>query len=58
MIAGLVGLGLDNWKASTLGCYIHGRAGYMASKGIYEHGILAREVAYAIPEAMRNEAII
>lgn len=58
VIAGLVGLGLDNWKASTLGCYIHGRAGYMASKGIYEHGILAREVAYAIPEAMRNEAII
>jgi len=44
----------DLYRVVALGAYLHGRAAELASAGIDESGILAGEVAQAIPMARRD----
>ena len=49
IIASLIGQGLDVWKASTLGCFIHGRAGDLAAKRKSQVAMLATDIVDALP---------
>lgn len=50
VIAALLAAGLSAWEAARLGVYLHGLAGDLAGKP----GLLAHEVAEALPSAMRQ----
>jgi NAD(P)H-hydrate epimerase len=50
VVAALLAAGLSAWEAARLGVYLHGLAGDLASKP----GLLAHEVAEALPSAMRQ----
>ncbi len=52
MIAGLLGLGLDESESARLGVYLHGLAGELAGKRTGSHGLLASDLAEAIGGVM------
>lgn len=54
VIAGLLCLGMDEGQAAAFGSFLHGLAGRAAAQKSSAHGVLAREVAEAIPLVMRN----
>jgi YjeF C-terminal domain protein len=58
VIAGLICLGLEDYKAASLACYIHGLAGEAAAKKIGEHGVIARDVVNYIPYIMSGKYTI
>lgn len=56
VIAGLLGLGMDECDAASLGVYVHGLAGESAAKNVGTHSVLAGELADHIGEVI-NETI-
>ncbi len=56
VIAGLLGLGMDENEAASLGVYVHGLAGEAAAKRYGMHSVLAGELADCIGEVI-NETI-
>jgi len=55
IIAGLLAQGLDRLEAASAGVYLHGLAGDLAR--VSDRGLLAREVADAIPQALRKTGV-
>ena len=43
-------------EAAAFGAYLHGRAGQAAAERYSLHGILARDIADAVPSVMRAAA--
>ena len=56
IIAGLLCLGMKPGEAAAFGAYLHGRAGQAAAERYSLHGILARDIADAVPSVMRTAA--
>lgn len=56
VIAGLLGLGVDECEAASLGVYVHGLAGEAAAKRFGVHSVLAGEHADCIGEVI-NETV-
>lgn len=56
VIAGLLGLGMDECEAASLGVYIHGLAGEAAARKFGVHSVLAGELADFIGEVI-NETV-
>lgn len=54
IIAGLVCLGYEQGEAAAFGSFLHGLAGREAEKMYSVHGILARDIANAVPSVMRK----
>jgi len=54
VIAGLICIGMEEGDAAAFGSFLHGLAGRKASAGLSVHGVLAREVADALPAVMRQ----
>ncbi len=52
IIAGLLGQGLKTYEAACAGVYLHGLAGDLGT--VADRGLLARDVAGTIPEALRH----
>lgn len=52
LIAALLGQGLGAFDAARLGVYVHGLAGDLCAEHIGAVGLLARDVAQAIPQAL------
>jgi NAD(P)H-hydrate epimerase len=53
MITGLVAQEMDLFDASTLGVYLHGLTGELASKDLTEYGVLATDLINYIPKAYK-----
>jgi len=53
MITGLVAQKMDLFDASTLGVYLHGLTGELASKELTEYGVLATDLINYIPKAYK-----
>ncbi len=56
VIAGLLGLGMDECEAASLGVYIHGLAGEAAARKFGMHSVLAGELADCVGEVI-NETV-
>ena len=56
VIAGLLGLGMDECDAASLGVYVHGLAGETAARKYGVHSVLAGELADCIGEVI-NETV-
>lgn len=56
VIAGLLGLGVDECEAASLGVYVHGLAGEKAAKKYGVHSVLAGELADCVGEVI-NETV-
>jgi NAD(P)H-hydrate epimerase len=58
VLAGVVGAllarGLDAWTAAVAGVFVHGRAGDLLAARRGEEGLLAGELADALPDAIRS----
>jgi len=54
VVGSLLGQGLGAAEAARLGAYVHGLAGDIAAGDGLDRGVLAREVAAAIPRAIRR----
>jgi hydroxyethylthiazole kinase-like uncharacterized protein yjeF len=53
VIAGLVGQGVESWRAAVLGAFLHGRAGELAAvRNGSTDSILTREIADHLPRAI------
>ena len=52
LIAGLLAQGLEADEAACLGVYLHGRAGDLAGDNLGEWGMVAGDIARAVPEAL------
>lgn len=55
LIAGLLAQGLDRFDAAGAGVYLHGLAADLSR--VSDRGLLAREVANAIPQALRKVGV-
>ena len=55
VIASFIGQGLDAFDASSLGAYIHGKAGDIAAQKIGIHGVTAGDVARCVALAIKDE---
>jgi NAD(P)H-hydrate epimerase len=53
VIAAMIGLGLPPGDAARTGALLHGLAGDIAARG-GEDGLIARDIASALPEALRR----
>ncbi|NLM13535.1 MAG: NAD(P)H-hydrate dehydratase [Epulopiscium sp.] len=53
IIAGLIGQGLNPYKAAVLGAFIHGKAGDLAASELGQHGMLAGDICNYVPKAMK-----
>ena len=53
IIAGCLCLGMEEGQAAAFGSFLHGMAGVKAAERSSVHGVLAREVAEAVPFVMR-----
>ena len=58
IISGLLCLGMEPGAAAAYGSYLHGRAGQVAAGKFSLHGILARDIADAVPTVMRSAQTI
>ncbi len=56
IIAGLLGLGMDECEAASLGVYVHGLAGEQAAEKFGVHSVLASGIADCVGEVI-NEAV-
>lgn len=59
IVAALLGQGLAPFPAATLGAYLHGLAGDIASSGIGPHSLIASDIIETLPAAflrLRNAA--
>jgi NAD(P)H-hydrate epimerase len=56
VITALLGEGVAPFDAAALGAYIHARAGDMCAARLGERGIIASDIADAIPHALRELA--
>ena len=54
IIAGCLCLGMEEGQAAAFGSFLHGLAGRKAAEHSSVHGVLAREVADAVPLVMRE----
>lgn len=54
MVGGLLAQGLDPFAASWVAAYVHGLAGDLLARRRGSAGVLAGEVAEAVPEALRR----
>ncbi|MDO8671792.1 MAG: NAD(P)H-hydrate dehydratase, partial [Dehalococcoidia bacterium] len=54
VIAGLLAQGLSTWDAASAGVYIHGEAGAALSRELGEAGLLASELASAVPRVLKS----
>jgi NAD(P)H-hydrate epimerase len=54
IIAGLLGQGLRPADAAVAGVYLHGLAGDIAASDKGEHGMIAGDVAEALPQALKR----
>jgi len=57
VIAGLIGQGVPPGEAAVAGAYLHGRAGEIAAASHGGPGILAGEVAAALPTALHQVSL-
>ena len=55
VIAGFIGLGMDECEAVSLGVYVHGLAGEAAARKIGIHSVLAGELADCIGEVINED---
>lgn len=54
LIASFIGQGLSPADAAKLGVYIHGEAGDAAAEEVGEHSLVATDLLWAIPKALRD----
>lgn len=54
IIAGLMAQGLSGETAAVLGSYLHGLAGDIAAESLGMHGLIARDVLNAVPQAVQK----
>ena len=54
IIAGLLAQGCEPYIAATLGVYIHGLAGDIASEKLSEYSVMASDIIDALPEALKT----
>jgi len=54
IIAGLLAQGLSTFDAASLGAYIHGLSGDLASLNKTEYGLIASDITQYIPEALKQ----
>ena len=54
IIAGLLAQGLNTFDAASLGAYIHGLSGDLASLNKTEYGLIASDITQYIPEALKQ----
>jgi NAD(P)H-hydrate epimerase len=54
VIASLLAQGLDPFDAAVAGAWLHGRAGELCEERIGKAGVLAGDIAAALPEALRE----
>ena len=54
VIGSLLGQGMTTYDASVLGTYIHGRAGDMAKSDKGEMGLIASDIVYNLPYAIKE----
>lgn len=54
VITALVGQGLSNFDAATLGAHIHGLAGDLAAKDKGQHSMIASDVIDFLPDSIRT----
>ena len=54
IIASLIAQGMDNFDAASLGAYIHGLAGEIASSKLSEYSVMASDIIDAIPLVMKE----
>ena len=54
IIAGLMAQGLSGETAAVLGSYLHGLAGDIAAESLGMHGLIARDVLNAVPQAFKK----
>lgn len=54
IIAGLIAQGAEPYTAATLGVYIHGLAGDIASEMLSEYSVMASDIINALPEIFSN----
>ncbi len=52
IITGLLSQGLDGYTAATLGVYLHGKAGELASEEMSRYGVNASDLSKFLPRAM------
>lgn len=55
IIAGLLALGMEETEAASMGVYLHGLAGDYMRQRESEHSLLARELADAVKEVMKQK---
>jgi NAD(P)H-hydrate epimerase len=53
-IASFIGQGIEITKAVSLGVYVHGLAGDIASESVGEHSLIAQDIIRFIPEAIKS----
>jgi len=56
LVAALLAQGLGPWEAARLGAHLHGLAGDLAAARLGVHGMLASDVAEALPPAFLRHA--
>lgn len=54
IIGAFAGQGMDALDAACAGVYVHGLAGDMAASEIGEYGLIASDIAAAVPKAIRH----
>lgn len=54
IIAGLLAQGCEPYTAATLGVYIHGLAGDIASEMLSEYSVMASDIIDSLPEILNN----
>lgn len=54
VIAGLLAQGAKPYIAATLGVYIHGLAGYIASEKLSEYSVMANDIIDALPDVFKS----
>lgn len=54
MVVGLLAQGLSSWDAACTATYVHGYAGDLASQGLGQAGMVARDLVAQIPYALKQ----
>ena len=54
LVASLLSQHLDSWDAARVGAYLHGLAGDLTVAESSDRGLLASEVADALPRSLKN----
>ncbi len=54
LIGGFLAQGMIDIDAAVLGCYVHGKAGDLASESLGSRGMIAGDILHMVPEALRR----